>query len=168
MDLTKALLKEHSKAQAQYVADYIGDDPSHFRELFEVLMTGDTKLTQRAAWPIGLLGDSHPGLFYNYFPQMISCLQNPAHPAVSRNIYRTLQSLKIPDNYQGEVLELCLRDLMDPKIAVASKIFCMTVAYHISQNHPELQPELKLIIEEGLNHGSAGYHSRAKKILRKL
>lgn len=166
--ILKGLLKENSKAMATGILELIKNQPMLIHELLDLLDSKDISLIQRAAWPLGLLGNDHAHLLSDHIPTMIALLEKPKHNALARNIYRVLQFCEIPEVYQGVLFELCARDLMDPKKPVAIKIFCMTVAFNISQQHADLKPELKLLIEAGFEGGSAGYKSRSRKILKQL
>ena len=44
----------------------------------------------------------------------------------------------------------------------------MQVLYNVCQKEPDLANELKIVIEEFLPHGTAGFKSRGGKILKKL
>jgi hypothetical protein len=57
---------------------------------------------------------------------------------------------------------------MDPKEAIAIRCSSMSILEKICNRIPELQPELRLILEEQLEHGSAGFKSRAKRVLSRL
>lgn len=168
MNIRAQLIKEHSKANAELIRDYVINDKTAFDQLMEIFTTEDYRLNQRSAWVVGMLGDLKPDWFLPYFPQILECLENPIHDAISRNIYRTLQSFEIPSEYEGSLYDLCIRDLSNAKSAIAVKVFCMTVAFNISKKHPELKDELALVIEEQLPYGSKGFLSRSKKILKTL
>ena len=77
--------------------------------------------------------------------------------AVTRNILRLLQFVEIPKGYQGTVADLCFRFLRDRKVAVAIRAFSMTVLTHIARENPELETEIKLILEDQMPHGSAAF-----------
>ncbi len=168
MDIEQLLLAEHSREQSEKIMDLVIVDPSLIGQLISYMNHKDSLLAQRAAWPVGLLGTSYSHLFQPYITQLIQCLYNPIHPAISRNTYRVLQFMKVPEEHEGVLFDLCARDLSNPKIPVAIKVFCMTVAFNICQKHAELKPELKLLIEAGLESASAGYVSRSRKLLKKL
>ena len=168
MDFESEIIQEHSKEKAQEIAEYILEHPERFSELFSLLFHDNIRVVQRAAWPIGMLGKKNPGLFSPYFDKIVAFIENPPHDAVNRNLYRILQDLPIPEEYHAPIFNLCIRDLADAKMPVAMKAFGMTVAFNISKLYPELQPELKLTIEENSKHQTPGYYSRARKILPKL
>ena len=168
MDLRKQLLKEHSKENSQHIFDYLLENPERFAELMEIFTQEDYRLNQRSAWIIGLVGETKGEWLLPYFSTLIDCLENPIHNAIARNIYRSFQSLSIPKEFEAQLYDLCLRDLSNPKSAIAIKVFAMTVAFNISKNHGELQEELALVIEEQMPYGSTGFKSRSRKILKAI
>lgn len=168
MDVKNLLLSEHSRVQSGRIMELVIDNPKLIGDLIRYANSEDVVLAQRASWPLGLLGTSHFKLFTPYIRELIQCLEDQTHPAVSRNAYRVLQFVNIPEEYEGILFELCARDLSNPKSPVAIKVFCMTVAYNICLRHPDLKPELKLLIESGLEHSTAGYRSRSRKLLKLL
>jgi hypothetical protein len=48
------------------------------------------------------------------------------------------------------------------------KVFGMTVLANLCEKLPELKNELRIIIEDQMPYGSAGFKSRGSKILKKL
>ncbi len=168
MDLEHLLLSEHSREQSDRIMAMAIENPLLIGDLIKIMNSEEVVLAQRAAWPVGLLGNTHHHLFTPYISQLIDCLEKPIHPAVGRNTYRVLQFVSVPEEYEGVLFELCARDLLNPKSPVAIKIFSMTVAANICKRHNELNHELRLLIEQGFEHSSAGYRSRARRILKKL
>lgn len=168
MDIRAKLLSVHSKECASLVANHVLGHPDEFGKLIQFMLKDEYRVAQRAAWPLGIVGSQRPEWLLPYFEDILRCLENPPHDAASRNIYRILQNLSIPEAYEGELLEFAMRDLQNPKTAIAIKVFSMTVAFNIASKYQDLLPELRLIIEENLPFGSAGYKSRAKKILAKI
>ena len=75
--------------------------------------------------------------------------------------------INIPEELWGETIEICFRFLSGNE-AVAIKVFSMSVLYNLSLNVPEIITELKVVIEDHLPYGSAGFKSRARKVLAKL
>ena len=90
------------------------------------------------------------------------------HDAVKRNSIHLLQDMEIPKKYHGEVMNICFTFLESPTEALAVKVFSMTVLGNLAKQYPEIKAELKLLIEYQLPHQSAGFKSRAKKVLKDL
>lgn len=169
MKLKNQLLLEHSKANADLIKEWIGTDEDRFALLVRLFLENEYRVSQRAAMVLGHIHDSFPFLLQPFLPQIIKHLRQPdIHDAVKRNIVRILQNVEIPKEHHGEVADVCFTWLEDPNIAVAIRVFSMSVLWNICQEVPELMPELKATIEDWLDYGSAGFKSRGKKVLKMI
>ncbi len=90
------------------------------------------------------------------------------HDAVKRNIVRILQNVEIPEEHYGEVADVCFTWLEDPNVAVAIRVFSMSVLWNICQKEPELMPELRATIEDWIDYSSTGFKSRGNKVLKMI
>ncbi|HMV09494.1 MAG TPA: hypothetical protein PK325_09670 [Cyclobacteriaceae bacterium] len=168
MDIKKVLEKGHSKPLTDKIVTYIGASQERFNTLMAIFLDGPYRITQRAAWPLSYCVMNHPFLIERHYPSVLKILVKPGiHDAVKRNIVRLLQFVTVPRQYQGKVIEACF-ELMDPKEPIAVRAFSMTVLGNLASEHPDLKKELKLVIEDQLPFGSAGYVARAKKVLKQL
>ena len=169
MDLKAAILQEHSKAQAIFIRDYIGDNQTLFDELMEHFFSNEYRVTQRAAWVMTHCTDKRPHLINPHLEKMANNLKDKKiHVAVKRNTVRLLQNVAIPEDLMGTVADCCFNFLADPKEAVAVRVFSMSILYELCKKEPDLVGELKLVIEEFMPHGTAGFKSRGKKVLKGL
>jgi hypothetical protein len=165
----KELLEaEHSKVQTMRVVEYIGHDREKFEALMQLFFADDWCLNQRSSWPIPFIVERFPELIYPYLEQLINNLENPSHNAVVRNTVKLLQNIDIPDKLQGQVVNICMALLADPKEPVANRIFSMTVIYNLSKKWPDLQNELLILIESQMENESAGFKSRGRKVLKAI
>jgi hypothetical protein len=57
---------------------------------------------------------------------------------------------------------------MNKKEPIAVKVFSMTVLANLSKSSPDIKKELRIAIEDQLPYGSAGFVSRAKKVLKEI
>ncbi|SHH80223.1 hypothetical protein SAMN04488109_5518 [Chryseolinea serpens] len=167
MDLTKALLKEHSKAQMTKIVDYVGQNQARFKVLVEVYLAGPYRVTQRAAWPLSYCVERHPDLVKPHLKRLLDFLNKPGiHHAVKRNTLRLLQYIELPKRLQGRVADLCFQYLQGKGEPIAVKAFSLTVLQRILEEQPELGSELKIIIEDQLAYASPAFRSRAMKVLK--
>jgi len=168
MDLEKALLAEHSKTQCSAIADYIGDDPRKFARLMKCFLSGEDLIRQRAGWPLSYCVQRYPNLARPYFDQLLKLLDTPnIHPAVSRNITRLFQYTPVPKRFQGRLMDACFGFISDPRSPIAVRAFSLSILENMTQDYPEILPEIQLIIEEHWDEASAAFRSRAKKIMAK-
>lgn len=163
-----ALLKEHSKAQAEYISNYIGKDRTKFNELITLFTGSVYRISQRAALTLSKCVDNNPELLTPHLEILIQNLQGTVHVAVKRNTLRVLQDIELPESLWGLTADICFKTLESRDEPIAVKVFAMTVLNNIAQKVPDLKNELRLIIEDQLPYGSAGFKSRAKKVLRTL
>ncbi len=97
MDLESEILKEHSKRQMVRIAKWVGNDRKRFKQLMDLFLHGEFRVTQRAAWIISECYELNPQLVIPWLPAMIKKMQEPGvHDAVRRNVVRLLQFVEIP------------------------------------------------------------------------
>ncbi|MBC7383268.1 MAG: hypothetical protein H7296_09815 [Bacteroidia bacterium] len=168
MYILDTLAKEHSKKNTLAIVAYIGDDPERFKELLNVFALGNTKLIQRAAWPLSYVAELQPWLVQPQLAFICKLLDKPLHVAVKRNVMRLLQNFNIPNKLMGIVTDKCFEFLTDKNETIAVKAFSMMVLYHICLKEPDLKNELIPILEDLLPYGTPGLKSRCKKILAAL
>lgn len=169
MDLRKTILKEHSKSNCDRIVKWVGNSQKRFDELFYLFLNDEYRVVQRAAWPLSYIAMKYPGLMKNNFGKLIRNLRKPGLPvAVKRNTVRLLQDISISKRFHGELMSRCFEYVGSVNETIAVKVFSMTILANLSKIYPEIKPELKLILEEHLDHETAGFKSRAKKILKSL
>ena len=69
---------------------------------------------------------------------------------------------------QSLVWDIGIKRLQSMQTAIAVKAYLMTILAKIAQEYPELSEELFSIIEVQYTYGSAGFKSRAKKVMKML
>ena len=169
MDIKAALSKDHSKAITDKIVRYVGKNKSRFKELVSIYLTGPYHITQRAAWSLSCCVIAQPSLIEGHLPKLLTFVRKPGHhESVKRNTVRFLQFIEIPGRYKGKVIDMCFGFLTDPKEPVAIKVFSMTVLANLVKDIPELNEELKIIIEDQLPYASPGFISRGRKVLHAL
>lgn len=169
MNLCKSILKEYSKVTMTKIVDYVGDNPTRFKELVNIFLAGPYRITQRAAWPLSYSVRNHPAIIKPHLKKVLDHLEKPdIHDSVKRNTVRLLQDINIPKGLQGKVVDICFKYLSDPKEPIAVRVFSMTVLANLAKENPELKNEIIPIIEDQLPFGSAGFRSRGMKVLKDL
>ncbi|OJJ19168.1 hypothetical protein BKI52_20360 [marine bacterium AO1-C] len=168
MNIKDNLIQISSKENAESIAQYVGADPDRFAELMALFLGDEYRLTQRAAWVLSKSVDRHPQLLLPYLEKVIYNLQEDVPVAVKRNTVRILQDVDIPEDLMGPLADVCFQFLESGEEPIAVKVFSMTILFNITKKEPDLKNELRLLIEAQLPYGSAGFKSRAKKILPHL
>lgn len=170
MNIREKILEEHSKENAEAVAKWVGTDKKRLKQLIHIFLYDEYRVVQRSAYAVSKVADRTPKLMEPYLDDMVAKMTEPdTHVAVKRNVIRILQDVTIPEHLHGDVMNTCFDLLADPKEAIAVRVFSMTVLDNLSLIYPEIKQELHTIIHEELEsgHASAGFKSRAKKILKR-
>jgi hypothetical protein len=168
-NLREQILKEHSKAQCRVIVNWVGANQQRFDELFNLFLTDEYRVVQRAAWPVSYCVISYPNFITKHWSSLIKNLQKPnLHNAVKRNSIRLLQDIAIPKKYQGQIMNICFSYVENPVETVAVKAFSLTVLGNLAKQYPEIIPEIKLLIEEQLGRQTAAFKSRAKMFLKEV
>lgn len=169
LNLREAILEEHSKAQADKIAAYIGTDSERFDELMQLIFNDEYRVVQRATYSLKKVGDKYPNMILPYLEVMIPLLRkDEIHVAYRRNSLSIIAGIKIPEEHLGELADICFGFLESRKETIAVRANSMEILGRICEQEPELTNELKLLIEEFMPHESAGFKSRGKKILKRL
>jgi hypothetical protein len=163
------ILKEHSKHNTVRLAAWVGSDKKRFKELMDLFLKGEYRITQRAAWIVRHCACKHPQLIEPYLGRMIERMLTPGiHVAVKRNVVGILQDFEIPKRLLGKVTTVCFDLLASQHETVAVKVFSMTVLANIAKQEPNLKNEIRLMIEQQIPWGSAGFKSRGNRVLKML
>lgn len=169
MNILQELQQARSKNRNQRIIDFIGDSQEYFDELLSYFAENDARIQDTIAWIMSDCVQKNPTFLDRHFDFVCQNLKNPATNGVERNMYRALQYVvEIPEEYQGEIVELAFEKLSAANTAIANKVFSMTVVYNISKTLTELQQELAIMIEDQLPYGSAGFKNRGQKILNEI
>lgn len=169
MNVRQEILKEHSKAQCNKIVHWVGANQERFNDLFHLFLHDEYRVVQRAAWPVSNCVMQYPALINSHWKSLIKHLKKEnLHDAVKRNGLRLMQDIKIPVKYHGEIMNLCFTSLESPKEALAIKVFSMNVLGNLAGIYPDIIPELTFMIKEQFPHQSAGFKSRAMKVLKIL
>ena len=169
MNIRNQLLKAHSKLNATFISDFIGNDKVKFDQLVKLFLANESRVTQRAAYSLSISIDKYPSLLDPYIGILIGNLDNiNLHIAVIRNTVRVLQNIEIPKRYEGKLTTKCFDYLTDNNQPKAVKVFSMTILANMAKKYPELKNELILIIKDLMEFGSPGILSRGKKVINQL
>ena len=170
-NIYEALKAEHSKTTTDKIINYIGNDAERMAELMSCFFGEDRRISQRAAWSVGCMGEKNPKLIEPYLEKMLLLSREPdVHNAIQRNTMRTLRDMReIPATVIGLATDTAFKFLESPSMAVAIRAFSMRVLYKISIQEPDIKNELKLVIETFLPHETLpGFLSTARDVLKKM
>lgn len=166
--IQKKLLRVKYKSDLNEFIGWLDNDPIKFQALMACFFSNNLRICQKASWPVLHIAINEQNLVKPYLSKMVRNLDHAPHDAVVRNTVRIFQDIDIPENLSGILYEKCFSYIEDIKSTIAVKCFSMSILAKIASQYPELSHELVAVIEEQLPYSSAGFKSRAKRILPKL
>ncbi|MEO1258868.1 MAG: hypothetical protein AAFZ15_08715 [Bacteroidota bacterium] len=170
MDLNKELTTRPNQEKISAIVNYVGSDPSRFSALINCMVNGEKKVSHYASWLVYPCMEKNPHLIWPHYKLLLNNLKKKdLHDTIKRSTMKAMANGgNIPEKLQGYVLQYCFDFLLDVKTAVSIQVYAMQTAFNISVGEPDLLRELKMVIEEGLPHGTAGYKSRGKRIINSI
>ena len=167
MDFESQLAVEISKRNTDFVTSAINGCEDKFKKIWKIMFTGKTLISHRASWVVSTCFDRWPYLVQPYLPHIIDYIPHAPHTGIKRSLLRILAQSSIPELKMGKLLNICF-EYLEIDMPVAVKVHAMQIIYNISENEPDIKPELITIIEDQLPRNSIGFQNRGTKLLKKL
>ncbi|MDQ1770329.1 hypothetical protein GQR60_03770 [Labilibaculum sp. A4] len=167
MELKKLLDPFPVKEEARLVARSIAENPTYIKELWDICISNENH-SWRATWILDKVYDIAPDLVRLYLPQMIEIVPTLSNESKLRQYLKLISLEPLPSNISGDFINYCFDTLISSTSAIAIKVYAMQILYNFSLQEPDIQNELALVIEEQMENGSAGYCSRARRILKAI
>ncbi len=167
-ELEEFLTDRISKSTVEEACNYVINNRALLGELFHLMTKGPAKIQWRAAWLFETVYMGNPSLINPYLETILNLFPNLPNNGIRRHISKILSLINISDKVDGIFINTCFEWIRDENVPVAVKVYCMDLLFQVVEIYPELRDELKLTLETYLPHNSAGFKSRAKKILAKL
>lgn len=169
MDIRTHLLKGNSRANAEAVAAYVGNDRDRFRVLMHCMLDDDRRTGQLASHSVAIVCDTYPDLALPYLGRLLGTLDAPVHEAVQRNSIRILQTCTLPQRLHGRITSVMFAVIAEPRRSIAQRAFSITVAARMVDVYPELAAELELLLMDALRTDPGpAIRLRAGKVLKAI
>ena len=129
---SKDFENKYTKKIALNIVNRILNDPSKMKDLMECFLGDDIRITQRAAWPLGMLGEHAPDLISPYNLTLLKIVKDDkSTDTVVRNILRTWKEIDFDEDLEGEIYDACYSLFINQKNAIAIRVFSMLSLIHI-------------------------------------
>lgn len=168
MNYAEQLAITHSRANTDLIAKAVGGDATEFKKIVDIIYTAEAPLPQRASWLLAVVSQNHPELIKPYVVKFTDTITDFKIDGIRRNMLSALTTQEIPKKQQAKTVNFCFDFILDPEAPVALKVLSLTIIQNLSKQYPELKNELKAAIEDQLPKTTAAFHSKAKKVLKKL
>lgn len=148
MNIKNTLQQGQSKANTLKIIEYVGNNSIRFKELITLFFGKDTLFIQRSAWPLSYIAIQNPQLIKLYFGKFVKLLnQEGNHSAVNRNLLKIMEEVEIPQKYQSQLFDSCIKIITNPTQPIACIAFAITVAAKICKPYKELSNEFISVLK---------------------
>jgi hypothetical protein len=155
-----------SRVAIDLVIESAGDDPSVFAYLVNLVTSLEEPLASRAAWALDGIHEKYPDLLKPHLAKIVKSIGQFKHTGTTRNVLKLFTRIDIPKKHHETLVQLCFDFLYNKDIPVAVKVYSMQIIENLSSHYPELRQELHEILRDQYDRSSAGFQSRASKILK--
>lgn len=153
----------------ELVSRELGQNPKEFEVLMSLALHNPKQRSWRAAYLVDKIHDDFPETVIPYLPTIIEKLKTEKNASKRRHWLKLISMNKINKVYFGFLFDYCIKTFTSAKEAIAVRVHAMQILYNISEEEPDLKPELlEIIRHELLYHSSAGIRSRGSKLAKKL
>jgi hypothetical protein len=170
MNIEAQLLVAHSRENGMLVARFASQNPKHI-DLLIVLAGTETVYQQRASQALAYAVEHLKfKLSESQLNKLIDLMKiDYLHNAVSRGVLKILELQKeLPESNEGFLFEFCIQSIMNPHKAIAIRAFSVPVAYKIALKYPDLQNELRQVLDGLSSDEGPGMRFRKTRFLKLL
>lgn len=165
-DLSKHLA-ESSFEERRVWAKEIVAQPDTLSKLLPLLF-GDEKTAYKFSWLLSDIGEADRSVLYSELDYLFEHRHKITAPKFEQQFVKYWRICGVPEANKGEAIGLMFGYLLDPKINTHIKTISLTALHALCNEYPELKNELKLCIEDQLEHSSTSFKKTANKILSEL
>jgi len=146
----------------------VAADEKLFGQLFQLIFSGDKRVSWRSCWIIDTASEDAPDLLADKLPEIIDGFLSTSNGSLKRHFTRILCRYQIPQEYLGAIINRSF-ELLVPSEPTSVRVFAMQLLFNISLQVPDLKGELISVIENLTDEGgSAGFINRSGKLLGQL
>lgn len=124
-----------------------------------------------ASWMFFHIVRSNPESYQKYYDNLVDVLVETDNQSVLRNVVNSIQSLKITNYRESELIDLLISFIQNHENKVALQVYAIYILIQFCEKYPELSSEIDQIIElnsEGKTMAYKVAHRKFKTFLKKI
>ncbi len=171
----------HSREQREYVSKHIEDNPHLLPELLDLCMLANDTISCRASRELEILCKKNLRVIFPFLDQLLQIASKAYRDPAVRPMAKIFELLTLgyyhkksteirkylTREHREKITEICFDWLITDQ-KVAAQAHSMTSLYLLGTEFDWIHPELKMILENNYNKGSAGYKVRSRGILKNI
>ncbi len=166
-ELEYSLLMDDSDTNRKKWAEQIVDKKIPLLELTPLLDAGKRAAT-RFIWMVGDLCELEPAVVFPAITHFWSKRNTVDITNYNRSLAKMFWLCGIPEKIEGEAVNEMFEWLTDPEAIVSTKNYSLLALGNLTGKYPELEQEIRMVIEDQLNKNSVAFEKCAQKVLKQL
>lgn len=172
------LNKKLSKNKVVMLRRKIRKSDMPLEDLIKLSLSPDGSVAWRAAWILENVVVGKMTAYIHQIPVIITAFPVVKSDGAKRHYGKMMMKITDPKSAMLQnimaktdmenVVETCFDWLIDEKIKVAVKVFCIQILFNLHFRYDWIREELPVQIEHLMHDGSAGIQSKGRKILSAL
>jgi hypothetical protein len=159
-NIIESLRENNTDINRKTWANHIIENKINLSDLIELIHI-EYPVAIRFSWMLGYLCEIKPEVVYPTISYFFNNRNEIKIPNFHRSLAKMFYLCGVPDELEGEVVTALFNWLQDPKSNITTKQYSILALNKITQKHPDLRNEFKIILEE-MQHTSS--NSLAKLI----
>ncbi|MGZ3883416.1 MAG: hypothetical protein ACXVPQ_06675 [Bacteroidia bacterium] len=125
------------------------DEPRVLKEIAKLVLGDDPNISMRASWALMHVSMVKPEAITPLLPSLFEFLRKTGqHTGAIRNTIRIMHEVDVPENYCGELFDICMAHIKNAAMPMAVRAFSIVTIGQICETYPELKPEVELVLSE--------------------
>ena len=172
---------DHSRAKRNAFAEHIITNPEELPLLISICKQVDDQISCKAAWALEYVCGKQLHIIIPQINDFLSCAkvvyQDPAVRPMAKICEHLILAYykkkdqkvisSLTDTRKELITELCF-DWLITNQKVAAQAYSMTSLFLLGKDFDWIHPELKMILLQNYENGSAAYKARARMVLNKI
>lgn len=153
----------------ELILNELRSNTEHIPALMKLAIYNRHPNSWRAIYVADKLHENNPEIIQPYLNEIVEQLKTEKHHGKKRHFLKLISQNNIEKRFFGFLMDYCLNTFTSGKEPVANRVHALQILYNISENEPDLKPELFAIIQQEIElHPTPGIRSRGNKLLKKL
>ena len=166
-ELATSLRNDRSETNRKRWAQRIAGEKINITSLAH-LVTTDRTTAMHFAWLLGEMCTVAPSLLYDALPVLYASRHLVRFKNFDRSLAKMFYYAGIPPQLEGEIVDQLFKWLLDPRITVSTKHYCVLTLEQCVLKHPELKPELITCLIDQEDKNTVSLTRLIKKSLSRL
>jgi hypothetical protein len=141
--ITEEILSDYSRQHTLRLAEKYKGNKEAIIHLFKMMLSGEIKSAQRAAWVMRYAADEDTLSTETILKNATKLLPSKIHSAITRSILNILDERKINEKQKSKVWHLVFHLLTNTYQDIAIHAIGISILYKIALPYPELLRELE-------------------------